>query len=106
MLIIIPYLFIFSAVAENRLMPIPHPEQAQYNPLYNPNMWIVLWTQSASTITSNIITLTWTIAFLYTKVDKPKVPWFDWKLIKVIRKKYMKNLMDESNLKAINKILK
>ena len=38
MLIIIPYLFIFSAVAENKLMPIPHPEQAQYNPLYNPNM--------------------------------------------------------------------
>ena len=106
MLIIIPYLFIFSAVAENKLMPIPHPEQAQYNPLYNPNMWIVLWTQSASTITSNIITLTWTIAFIYTKVDKPKVPWYDWKLIKVIRKKYMKNLMNESNLKTIDKILK
>lgn len=99
-LIIVPYLYIFSNVAVHEMLPITDEAQAAVNPLYNPNMWIILWTQSSATITSNLITMIWTIVFLYTGIYKDKVIFKNWKINKYIAKKYIQRIMNDSKIKV------
>ncbi len=99
MLVVIIYLYIFSSVALHQLIPIQNKELANINPIFNPNMWILLWTQSAATITTNIITLIWVIIYLYKGIYKEKIPFKKWKTNLYLKKKYQELLLNESKIK-------
>lgn len=98
-IIIVPMLYIFSDIALNSSIPIKNILLAKNNPIFNPNIWILLWTQSASIITSNIITIIWIIYFLYKEIYKEKTIFTKWKINKKINKIYLKSLLNESHIK-------
>lgn len=101
--IIVPFLYIFSAVAQKELIHIPDLELAKTNPIYNPNIWLLLWTQSSSVIAGNLIVIIWVIYFVYIEIHHEKTPFKNWKINKWIQSKYQNKILDEDKL-VIRKI--
>ena len=99
MLVIIPYLYIFSSVASHSLIHIDNIELAKNNPLYNPNIWLLLWTQSAATITTNLITLIWVICFLYKGIYKENFKFRNCKVNAYLQKRYLAKILNEIKIK-------
>ena len=96
--IIVPFLYIFSAVAQKELIHIPDLELAKTNPIYNPNIWLLLWTQSSSVIAGNLIVIIWVIYFVYIEIHHEKTPFKNWKINKWIQSKYQNKILDEDKL--------
>ena len=96
--IIVPFLYIFSAVAQKELIHIPDLELAKTNPVYNPNIWLLLWTQSSSVIAGNLIVIIWVIYFVYIEIHHEKTPFKNWKINKWIQSKYQNKILDEDKL--------
>ena len=98
LIIIVPFLYIFSAVAQKELIHIPDLELAKTNPIYNPNIWLLLWTQSSSVIAGNLIVIIWVIYFVYIEIHHEKTPFKNWKINKWIQSKYQNKILDEDKL--------
>ena len=99
MLVIIPYLYIFSTIASHSIIHIENIELAKNNPLYNPNIWLLLWTQSAATITTNLITLLWIIFYLYKGIYKENIKFKNTKICLYFQKRYLVKILNETKLK-------
>lgn len=98
LIIIVPFLYIFSAVAQKELIHIPDLNLAKTNPIYNPNIWLLLWTQSSSVIAGNLIVIIWVIYFVYIEIHHEKTPFKNWKINKWIQSKYQNKILDEDKL--------
>ncbi|MBQ5500987.1 MAG: hypothetical protein IIT81_02095, partial [Mycoplasmataceae bacterium] len=99
MLVIIPYLYIFSTIASHSIIHIENIELAKNNPLYNPNIWLLLWTQSAATITTNLITLLWVVFYLYKGIYKENIKFKNTKMSLYFQKRYLMKILNETKLK-------
>ena len=99
MLVIIPYLYIFSTIASHSIIHIDNIDLAKNNPLYNPNIWLLLWTQSAATITTNLITLLWIIFYLYKGIYKENIKFKNTKICLYFQKRYLVKILNETKLK-------
>lgn len=95
LLVVVIFLYIFSAIAWNNLIPIENQNEALINPMYNPNIWVLIWTQSSAMITGNFILFIWIIWFMYIGIHKEKISWQDYKIILYLKRKYLKNILQE-----------